>query len=48
MSADLWCAGWRRAGHHTDLLVDTNAGIPLCQGCVLAWLRADRKDRTDA
>ena len=46
MTAAKWCAGWRRTGHPTDLLLRTNAGIPLCQRCVLAWLRDDRTPLT--
>lgn len=41
--SDLRCTGWEREGHSTDLLIDSNAGIPLCQLCHLAWLRDDRR-----
>ena len=42
-----WCAGWRRAGHPTDLLLQTNAGIQMCQRCVMAWLRDDEREPHD-
>lgn len=43
MSADLWCAGWVRDGHRTDLTITSTAPVPLCQVCHLAWLRDDRR-----
>ena len=42
----LTCAGFQRERHHVDLLISSNAPLPLCASCNLAWLRStDRTDR---
>ena len=41
-----WCPGFQRHAHFVDLLISSNAPLPLCTACNLAWLRStDRTDR---
>ena len=39
-----WCCGFRRTPHYVDLLIRSNAPVPLCQTCrALADLEEARR-----